>query len=480
MAASKGSSSSRLVWLEGIRIFAAVMILLYHAQLLITDYAFTPQPTGLADNLHHLALAGDRLGQLPIMSLFSIPAWFGFQFVDVFILISGFALTLSLRDRSLEPLQFFKRRFLRILLPFWTVAWLAYPILWAIGSATHSYIPDPWHIFAGSTFPLLFQFDGELLLPTSGPWWFVPLILSFTLVSPLLWKLLHRWGARNLLIVSILLTLSYRALATYPFGGHPTYVILDTPTGWLPFVPFIAKLSTFVLGMVVGHAYCLGRGPVFWSASRSLLWGGAIYAVGFVCQFYRLGWVVADLLLPVGLGLCCMVLFRALSMFRWASPTMVWLGLHSYSYFLVHNFVVDRTINLVVDHKLSLYYLLLPVMVVGTLILAVLADSTTPLIKRFIAAVAQDVDYVLTIVPNSQIRVWHPQVGDRVRYHGNGGWLVMKVEQLLDDKEVYLCQVSDGQRTMWLNEDDLELDSNSRCAERNGHCQANSHPFKSY
>jgi len=37
----------------------------------------------------------------------------------------------------------------------------------------------------------------------------------------------------------------------------------------------------------------------------------------------------------------------------------------------------------------------------------------------------------------------------------------LKVEQLLDEQEFYLCQVSNGKRTMWLSENDLELDCNS-------------------
>jgi hypothetical protein len=73
--------------------------------------------------------------------------------------------------------------------------------------------------------------------------------------------------------------------------------------------------------------------------------------------------------------------------------------------------------------------------------------------------VLRDLDYVLTIAPKIQIRTWLPQVGDRVRYRGETGWTVTKIERLLDDKEVYLCQITDGQRILWLNEDDLEPDT---------------------
>lgn len=433
------------------------MLLLYHAQLLFTGYAYTPQPTGLADNLQQLLAPVDAFPDRGLLFwLSTIPTWFGFQFVDVFVLLSGFSLVLSLKGKPLEVGSFLKRRLLRILWPLWTVAWLSYPILAAIGTATNSYIPNPWHIFAGSTFPLLFDYSGQLLLHTSGPWWFVPLILSFALLFPFLWHLLQRWGAANLLLVSTIVTVVYRALAVYQFGGHPTYVILDTPADWQPFLSFLSKLSTFVLGMVVAQAYCRGKGPVFWQPQRALLIGIPVYGLGFLCQFYRLGWVFVDLLLPIGLALCCMVVFRFLTTLRWTKPLFVWLGSHSYSYFLIHNFVVDRTMRLVVQDDWVLYVSLLPVMVVGTLVLAVLADYTSPLIQRFLIGIGRDLDYVLTAHTVAKVRSWNPQVGDRVLYRGKSGWIVLKVEKLLDEREFFLCQVSDGQRSLWVNEEDLE------------------------
>lgn len=457
MINSQMPRSQRLAWLEGIRILAAVLLLLYHAQLLFTGYAYTPQPTGLAANLRQLVtpIEGAIDPGLPLR-LLGIPAWFGFQFVDVFVLIGGFSLVLSLRGQPLEVGRFLKRRILRILWPFWTVAWLSYPILWAIGVATHSYIPSVWHTFAGATFPLLFDYGGELLLATSGPWWFVPLILSFALLFPFLWYLLQRWGAANLLLVSTVLTIVYRALAVYQFGGHPTYVILDTPTDWHPFLIFLAKLSTFVLGMVVAQLYGQGKGPLFWRPHRALLIGVPIYALGFICQFYRAGWVVVDLLLPIGLALCCMVLFRAIAQPSPLKPVLAWLGAHSYTYFLLHNFVVDRTIRLVVRDNLSLYYWLLPLMVIGTLILAVLADYASPLLQGLVSGLLRDLDYVLTRATVQQHRSWRPRLGDAVIYQSKAGWTVLKVEKLLDEREFFLCQISDGQRSLWVNETDLE------------------------
>ncbi len=446
----------RLAWLEGIRIFAAIMLLLYHSQLLFTKYIYTPQPTGLLSNGHQILSAASQLGSGAFTQISSVLIWFGFQFVDVFVLISGFSLVLSLKGKPLEVKSFLRRRSLRILLPFWTVAWLAYPVLWAIGKITNSYAPDAWHTFGGLTFPLLFDYGGSVLMPTSGPWWFVPLILSFAFIFPLLWNLLQRWGARNSLIVSILITLIYRAFAVYVFGGHPTYVVFNTPTDWQPFLPFIAKLSTFVLGMVVAQSYLQRKGAIYWKPSKALLVGIPIYSLGFIGQFYRFGWIFADFFVAIGLSLCCMVIFRALAERFRLQSIMVWLGLHSYSYFLIHNFVVDRTINLAVGDQLALYYQALPVMVIGTLLLAVLADSTTPWLQRTAVSLGRSLDAILVFTSQQQTCLF--KVGDRVCYHGSQGWDIIKVEQVVHDQRFYLCRISDGHKTLWVNENDLKPD----------------------
>jgi peptidoglycan/LPS O-acetylase OafA/YrhL len=383
----------RLAWIEGIRIFAAVLILVYHYQLLFTDYAFAPQPTGLADNLQRLGAASVKLGGGGWASL---PGWFGYQFVDVFILMSGFSLVLSLKGQPLHPWPFLQQRLLRILLPLWTVTWLAFPILWTIGKTTQTYIPSNWSIFAGMTFPLLFEYGGNQLLPTSGPWWFIPLILSFTAVFPLLWQLQQRWGIRNLLGVAAMLTIVYRAIAVYALGGHPTYVMFASSTGAQPFVPFLAKFVTFVIGMAVALRYQQWRGPLFWSNGWALGIGLPIYALGFVLQFYQVGWLVADSLIAIGLSLGCMVLFRFFDDRLGMGRILRWLGKHSYSFFLIHNFVIDRLIRLVIHQDLTAYYIYLPIAIGGTLALAVGVDHLIPKVEKTGARLWQWLDRSLT------------------------------------------------------------------------------------
>ncbi len=457
MVNSRVDRSQRLAWLDGIRIIAVAGLLLYQAQLRYTGYAYTPQPTGLSDNLNQLVEVARHLTEPDAwLRLLGLPVWFGFQFIDVFVLISGFSLVLSLKDDPLDIRQFWQRRIGRVLWSFWTVAWLAYPVFWAIAVATKTYLPNPWYIFAGVTYPLVQAYNGQLLMSTSGPWWLISLILSFILVFPVLWHLLHRWGASNLLAVSLLITVVYRSLAVFVFGGHPSYVLWDSPVGWQPFALFVAKLSTFVTGMVVGQAFLRGTGPAHWGAARALRVGAVVYAIGFVSQFYYAGWIVADLLLPLGLGLGCMVVTRWLAQWHWVALGMIAIGRHTFSYFLLHGLVVDRMLQLIVQGQPTRYALALPVMLGGTLILAMIVDTITPLLRRILFGLARDVDYLLSTSPDLPRRMWDLRVGDEVVYQGEAGWTVLKVEKLWDEQEFLLCQVSDGQRSLWVNEEDLE------------------------
>lgn len=450
-------SAVRLAWLDGLRFFAAVMILLYHAQLLFTQYRYTPQPTGVFQNLQQLT---SEIGSLSTLTswihLLGTPALFGFQFVDVFVLLSGFSLMLATRQRSFDRLAFWQKRLSRLLWPLWTVALLSYPVLWAIGAATHSYIPDLWNLFAASTFPLLFDYRGSLLLPLSGPWWFIPLILSLTLCFPWLHRLMYRWGGRNLVAVSLVITLGYRALAIYVFGGQPTYTLLETANGALPFYVFLAKLSTFVVGMAAAQAYKHGRGVLFWPQKKALAVGIAVYTVGFVCQFYRLGWLVCELLVPLGLTLVCMVICRWLTAAVWSRQLVLNLGKYSYSFFLIHNFVVDRTLGLIVQGDAVRYAIAIPLMILGTLVLAAIVDTAMPLAKRIMSRLWQDVDYLLSRKPAVIVPGWVPLAGDTVRYLDQQ-WTVQAVEILLDDGNYYLCKIANPHQTRWVSQEQLQL-----------------------
>lgn len=426
-------SAQRLAWLDGLRMVAAVMILLYHGQLLFTQSGYTPQPTGLRDNVQLLLAGTDSFATVSgWIHRLGVPALFGFQFVDVFILLSGFSLTLTARQRSFDWLRFWQKRLSRLLWPLCTVALLAYPTLWVTGAVGY---PD------------LLPSDNSLLLPMGSLWWSIPLTLGFTLGFPVLYQLMYRWGGRNLVGMALMVTLGYRV--ALGLGAQPAAPLL-------PFYLLLAKLSTFVIGMVMAQSYKHGRGVLFWPQSKALQVGIGLYGVGFMGQFYQLGWLLGDVVTPLGLTLVCMVVCRWWTSAPWSRRLALNLGKYSYSFCLIHYFVVERTLGLMVNGDGVRYAIAIPLMILGTLALASITDAVTPLLQRVIARLWQDIDYLLARKPAVVTPGWVPSEGDTVRYLDQQ-WIVQAVEILLDDGNYYLCKIANQQQTRWVSQEQLQL-----------------------
>jgi hypothetical protein len=145
---------------------------------------------------------------------------------------------------------------------------------------------------------------------------------------------------------------------------------------------------------------------------------------------------------------------------------MARLGFHTYHFFLIYNFVVDRTIRLAIEDPPVSYSQILPLMVVGTLILSVLADYTTPLIQQLTMAILRSVDHAL--IPASGQQIWGFQVSDRVRCSGEGSWTILQVGRVVGGQRLYLCQSDDRSKTQWVAQQELERDK-SLLSEKSPH-----------
>jgi peptidoglycan/LPS O-acetylase OafA/YrhL len=189
---------------------------------------------------------------------------FGWEALNVFILISGFSLTLKLTDWPKSPMNFwlpwYKKRFQRILFPFYTIVIIVissflvfYPVInllhipffesiqsqlqvrlnqdWLHLLLSNFLLIDPWKPNWGATF----------FIPS---WWFVPSILTVYLAFPLYFWLLNRFGSPFLLFFSFIITVT-----SYWQGGHN--ILPDNPV----FFIVTRELFNFSLGMALARFY---------------------------------------------------------------------------------------------------------------------------------------------------------------------------------------------------------------------------------
>jgi peptidoglycan/LPS O-acetylase OafA/YrhL len=346
--------------------------------LYYTQFTYTPTPTGLVDNWQTMVnVLLQRFGY-NLSSLVGAVSLFGFEFLDVFILLIGFTMAMSWRNEE-DHLGYVKRRWLRILSPFWMAV-----LLTLILSVIDHYITDAplasaWNWFVAFTFPLAYDFHGTLLQQISGPWWFIPFMLAVVVVSPFMLNKLELWGAKNFLLFFGLSALLYRLLSLYFFGAHTNYSIMKTLAGEAPFLLLPAKLFLVALGLVFGKL--IKEDNFSFSRKKLLIIALFLYCIGFIAQFSWLGWVFAEFLYAPAIVLIFYSLFLEVKPGFFAE-LMIRLGALSYSFFLIHNFFVFRLNDYFGKILLSSFWQIMSLSVIGSLLSAILIDKFVPIVGR--------------------------------------------------------------------------------------------------
>ncbi len=264
---------------------------------------------------------------------------FGGAGVDLFIVLSGFCLTLPILRPGAEPLRaidvrgFFRRRAYRLLPAYYAAVALVMGIelvpairaalvprdlTWA-DAVTHLTLTFPWH--------------RETIAAVNGSLWSIPLEATLYLGFPLLVWLGRRHGIRSVLVLTGAVAVAWWLITLV--------VTLPTAGGWLPqpdkYLP--ARWVQFALGMyaatlVRGTPHPRGRVLAVWGCALGLPAGLYGYAAGLELS-RTLGFGA------LGLGLL-VLLARTPEQFFTRGP-LAWLtglGTISYSFYLLHQPVI--------------------------------------------------------------------------------------------------------------------------------------------
>ncbi len=277
------------------------------------------------------------LQRVALPSALSQAIVFGGTGVHLFFMLSGFGLGLS--RHSIAPLVFYKRRLLRVWLPYviaLTLSWGA-ACLWGL-------FPNGFQEWLAGV--LLYQMFHEPYIESfGGHFWFISTIMQFYLVFPILLWVQKKWEHPTGLVIAALVVSVAWWCAVWALGKTEWRI-------WNSF--FLQFLWEFVLGMVLaqwsrsveksGTAQYVFRllsiqSPLFWIGTG--LFFSAVM-VGMILKFGAAGKIFNDIPAMLGYTALCIGIYQMGK--QWLPPLknfFLWISSFSYSLYLVHVLVLE-------------------------------------------------------------------------------------------------------------------------------------------
>jgi peptidoglycan/LPS O-acetylase OafA/YrhL len=354
-AAAQEVSKARLDYVDGMRALAALVVYLNHAHAQVT--------------------AGDVYRLRSPWSLASYSMVAGHLSVTVFIVISGFCLTLPVISNGGElrggVWGFLKRRARRILPPYYAAVALCLFLIWTvIGKPTGSLWDYPIRVDPAAIF-------NHLIL--------IQDLFSTSLINYVFWSIAVEWHIYFVVPLLVLLWRRFGATAVVlgclAFGYGLRFAFSDTRlTRAHP-----QFLGMFALGMLAAYA-ARGTEPRFQRLRSAVPWS-ALAGVAFMTAVgLTLYWGIALAetrfhWLDVPVGIMTMAALVAASrpgsnvlgnVFSW--PPLVAIGTFSYSFYLIHAPLLQLLWQYVlVPLRLSLEAMLTSLLTVGFAVVALIS-----------------------------------------------------------------------------------------------------------
>lgn len=236
----------------------------------------------------------------------------GYQGVHVFVVLSGFLLMWTSRDREISIFEFYFRRFLRL-----------YPLYWLVILSVITLNLVVHGVLGATPSQILVLFLGwaGVGLPFNSALWFMGLIVQLYLVFPLLHILLKAMGARRFLLG--IWMVSVASLFFVPFLWVGLFV-----GGWL---------FEFSVGMVMANHYSRVEPMLHGIKTMTLLL--LAYLTGLLLSNFRVTWPLGRPLYGIALTLLIWSIYntaREAKIFNPIRRFFVFMGLSSFAMWLIN------------------------------------------------------------------------------------------------------------------------------------------------
>lgn len=304
------SSPARLPFVDALRGVACLWVVVFHAHGLFTN--------GAIPSNHPIT---------PVAMLARV----GYMGVSLFLTLSGFCLFYPLARKGIcqvEPGTFFKRRWLRIVPPYYASALLTLPLVLGLPRVYPGQQPAGWQDYFIHAL-MLHNLDPSAISTINPVYWSLALEWQFYLLFPLLLWSVRRFGFGRVLLAALGLSLIWQFSLWPFFRSHPGVVAAIVGRS----VP--ARLFEFVVGMATAYLVAHPR-------PRQARIAGVVFPVALVPALW-LAYEIADCY-PGREAAWALVWGAAIVLLaRFSGPwhsapwrTLVWVGTFSYSIYLVH------------------------------------------------------------------------------------------------------------------------------------------------
>ncbi len=325
------SSFKRIDFLDYLRAISIIFIALYHYVLEVSLFHIRPSiELSMAENMKRLEIFRNGADGAWIGNLLVFLGAQGYQFVGIFIFLSGFGLTYSKMVKGSRGGAWFKR-IIRLLPQFQIAIIFAFVINYISLHYLRRYlVAAP----TGELYPylrlLLYPFvwtDFYGIISRVNPsLWFSGLILQYYIFYDALYWLLHKIRPWVFLVIMFVVTVGYRYWALFEHDGDPLLFSL------LP-----VRLFEFGLGMAAAYVYVHWNYDLFYRLKWWCLGIGAVvWYFGFYLGFTEYGRVFNDLLTTIGLMVMGIMVFRNVKNV-WIAGVLGAIGAQSYWLYLLHN-----------------------------------------------------------------------------------------------------------------------------------------------
>ncbi len=320
----------RYTWLDSVKAFAILAILYNHLVEKTGVTAWFTYPSynwpSLGWRLENILPAGENA----FFSFVKFAGLLGDSGAGVFILVSGFALTLSSLKKKKTRISFqsfFRERLWRI--------FPLYLLIHVLVNFLAIYVHEPFDPFSISNFLSLLglRFTDRLFFYLSPSWWFIWLILQLYLVFPLIYNFLQKRGIFIFLMGILFFTFLSRGAGLLGVTWNSSLYY------WSMGLFFGTRLAEFGLGMALAKMFHEKNFLVHLEENRPRYswYSLGIYFIGLVFSFFYLTTLASNLFVTLGLFGIFFFLSTFLEKYDLITKSLSWIGKYSFGIFLLHH-----------------------------------------------------------------------------------------------------------------------------------------------